>query len=223
MARPTSADAVTGRLSALTGRLPTWSSGRPTWSSRSSRSYVAAWLPPCRDGPCLGERWRRPRLPDSDPAGGPGLHRVLRHRLPVVRDERRLPPGGRWARPSCVPPARFRSSGTSQHRNSRDGSIPAPQRPSPAGRVLKQAAQLLFSHAFVKGTVLWPAVRASDPNGEELTTAAVVFTAVQGRARRATPAAHLRQGSALIPDLQFGGATDPNQPRPGHHPVPASG
>ncbi|CCB77499.1 protein of unknown function [Streptantibioticus cattleyicolor NRRL 8057 = DSM 46488] len=42
-------------------------------------------------------------------------------------------------------------------------------------RVLKQAAQLVFSHAFVEETVLWRAVRASGPDGEELTTAAVIF------------------------------------------------
>ncbi|MEV6022118.1 hemerythrin domain-containing protein [Streptomyces sp. NPDC052036] len=36
-------------------------------------------------------------------------------------------------------------------------------------RVLKQAVQLVFSHAFAEETVLWPAVRASVPDGEELT------------------------------------------------------
>ena len=36
-------------------------------------------------------------------------------------------------------------------------------------RVLKQAVQLVFSHASVGETVLWPAVRASVPDGEELT------------------------------------------------------
>ncbi|MEU0060661.1 hemerythrin domain-containing protein [Streptomyces sp. NPDC006334] len=35
--------------------------------------------------------------------------------------------------------------------------------------VLKQVAQLVFSHAFAEETVLWPAVRASVPDGEELT------------------------------------------------------
>ncbi|MCE0447128.1 hemerythrin domain-containing protein [Streptomyces tricolor] len=36
-------------------------------------------------------------------------------------------------------------------------------------RVLKQVVQLVFSHAFAEETVLWPAVRASVPDGEELT------------------------------------------------------
>jgi hemerythrin superfamily protein len=36
-------------------------------------------------------------------------------------------------------------------------------------RVLKQIVQLVFSHAFAEETVLWPAVRASVPDGEELT------------------------------------------------------
>ncbi|MFF9127510.1 hypothetical protein ACF09J_30290 [Streptomyces sp. NPDC014889] len=62
-------------------------------------------------------------------------------------------------------------------------------------RVLKQAVQLVFSHAFVEETVLWPAVRASGPDGEELTAAAVVF-----------------------PEFQFGRATDPSQPHLGHSP-----
>jgi hemerythrin-like domain-containing protein len=37
-------------------------------------------------------------------------------------------------------------------------------------RVLKQVVQLVFSHAFAEETVLWPAVRASVPDGEELTS-----------------------------------------------------
>ncbi|CUW31851.1 MULTISPECIES: hemerythrin domain-containing protein [Streptomyces] len=36
-------------------------------------------------------------------------------------------------------------------------------------RVLKQVVQLVFSHAFAEETLLWPAVRASVPDGEELT------------------------------------------------------
>ncbi|CAL9652919.1 hypothetical protein SUDANB176_06682 [Streptomyces sp. enrichment culture] len=36
-------------------------------------------------------------------------------------------------------------------------------------RVLKQVVQLVFSHAFAEETVLWPVVRASVPDGEELT------------------------------------------------------
>ncbi|MEW2513721.1 hemerythrin domain-containing protein [Streptomyces sp. NPDC046870] len=36
-------------------------------------------------------------------------------------------------------------------------------------RVLKQVVQLVFSHAFAEETVLWPTVRASVPDGEELT------------------------------------------------------
>lgn len=36
-------------------------------------------------------------------------------------------------------------------------------------QVLKQIVQLVFSHAFAEETVLWPAVRASVPDGEELT------------------------------------------------------
>ncbi|MEV5169967.1 hemerythrin domain-containing protein [Streptomyces flaveolus] len=36
-------------------------------------------------------------------------------------------------------------------------------------QVLKQVVQLVFSHAFAEETVLWPAVRASVPDGEELT------------------------------------------------------
>ncbi|WP_330351067.1 hemerythrin domain-containing protein [Streptomyces sp. NBC_00582] len=36
-------------------------------------------------------------------------------------------------------------------------------------RVLKQVVQLVFSHAFAEETVLWPAVRASVRDGEELT------------------------------------------------------
>ncbi|MFE8944915.1 hemerythrin domain-containing protein [Streptomyces sp. NPDC007856] len=39
-------------------------------------------------------------------------------------------------------------------------------------RVLGQVVQLVFSHAFVEETVLWPAVRASVPDGEELTARA---------------------------------------------------
>ncbi|MEU6602516.1 hemerythrin domain-containing protein [Streptomyces flaveolus] len=35
--------------------------------------------------------------------------------------------------------------------------------------VLKQVVQLVFSHAFAEETVLWPAVRASVTDGEELT------------------------------------------------------
>ncbi|CAL9672616.1 hemerythrin domain-containing protein [Streptomyces sp. enrichment culture] len=34
---------------------------------------------------------------------------------------------------------------------------------------LRQVVQLVFSHAFAEETVLWPAVRASVPDGEELT------------------------------------------------------
>ncbi|MEV6958682.1 hemerythrin domain-containing protein [Streptomyces sp. NPDC051207] len=36
-------------------------------------------------------------------------------------------------------------------------------------RVLKETVQLVFSHAFAEETVLWPAVRRSVPDGEELT------------------------------------------------------
>ncbi|MDK1342888.1 hemerythrin domain-containing protein [Streptomyces sp. 378] len=36
-------------------------------------------------------------------------------------------------------------------------------------RVLKEVVQLVFSHAFAEETVLWPAVRRSVPDGEELT------------------------------------------------------
>ncbi|MEV5144825.1 hemerythrin domain-containing protein [Streptomyces sp. NPDC052727] len=36
-------------------------------------------------------------------------------------------------------------------------------------RILKQVVHLVFSHAFAEETVLWPAVRASVPDGEELT------------------------------------------------------
>jgi hemerythrin superfamily protein len=36
-------------------------------------------------------------------------------------------------------------------------------------KVLKQVVQLVFSHAFAEETVLWPVVRASVPEGEELT------------------------------------------------------
>jgi hemerythrin-like domain-containing protein len=36
-------------------------------------------------------------------------------------------------------------------------------------RALKQVVRLVFSHAFAEETVLWPAVRASVPDGEELT------------------------------------------------------
>jgi hypothetical protein len=35
--------------------------------------------------------------------------------------------------------------------------------------VLKETVQLVFSHAFAEETVLWPAVRRSVPDGEELT------------------------------------------------------
>lgn len=45
-----------------------------------------------------------------------------------------------------------------------------------------------------------------------------LFTAIQGHARRAKSAAYLGQGSALIPEFQFGGATDPSQPHLGHSP-----
>lgn len=37
-------------------------------------------------------------------------------------------------------------------------------------RVLKEVVQLVFSHAFAEETVLWPAVRRSVPDGEELTS-----------------------------------------------------
>ncbi|AMW08632.1 cation-binding protein [Streptomyces qaidamensis] len=37
-------------------------------------------------------------------------------------------------------------------------------------RVLKELAQLVFSHAFAEETVLWPAVRRSVTHGEELTS-----------------------------------------------------
>jgi hypothetical protein len=44
----------------------------------------------------------------------------------------------------------------------------------PAGEdregVLKDLVQLVFSHAFAEETVLWPAVRRSVPDGEELTS-----------------------------------------------------
>ncbi|MEG8274996.1 hemerythrin domain-containing protein [Streptomyces sp. AHA2] len=44
----------------------------------------------------------------------------------------------------------------------------------PAGedreKVLKDLVQLVFSHAFAEETVLWPAVRRSVPDGEELTS-----------------------------------------------------
>lgn len=36
-------------------------------------------------------------------------------------------------------------------------------------RALKQVVQLVFSHAFAEETVLWPVVRATVPDGEELT------------------------------------------------------
>ncbi|WP_053851640.1 hemerythrin domain-containing protein [Streptomyces sp. NRRL B-24085] len=36
-------------------------------------------------------------------------------------------------------------------------------------RILKQVVQLVFSHAFAEETVLWPLVRASVPDGEDLT------------------------------------------------------
>jgi hypothetical protein len=36
-------------------------------------------------------------------------------------------------------------------------------------RVLKEVVQLVFSHAFAEETVLWPTVRHSVPDGEELT------------------------------------------------------
>ncbi|MFG2352476.1 hemerythrin domain-containing protein [Streptomyces sp. NPDC048521] len=36
-------------------------------------------------------------------------------------------------------------------------------------RALKDVVQLVFSHAFAEETVLWPAVRRSVPDGEELT------------------------------------------------------
>ncbi|MFD3503485.1 hemerythrin domain-containing protein [Streptomyces sp. NPDC058678] len=36
-------------------------------------------------------------------------------------------------------------------------------------QALKNLVQLVFSHAFAEETVLWPAVRRSVPNGEELT------------------------------------------------------
>ncbi|GHH45549.1 hemerythrin domain-containing protein [Streptomyces candidus] len=36
-------------------------------------------------------------------------------------------------------------------------------------RLLKEIVQLVFSHAFAEETVLWPAVRCSVPDGEELT------------------------------------------------------
>ncbi|MEV7073808.1 hemerythrin domain-containing protein [Streptomyces sp. NPDC091972] len=35
--------------------------------------------------------------------------------------------------------------------------------------ILKQVVQLVFSHAFAEETVLWPVVRASVPDGEDLT------------------------------------------------------
>ncbi|CAL9352153.1 hypothetical protein SUDANB58_00486 [Streptomyces sp. enrichment culture] len=37
-------------------------------------------------------------------------------------------------------------------------------------RALKEVVQLVFSHAFAEETVLWPAVRRSVPDGEELTS-----------------------------------------------------
>ncbi|CAL9404888.1 hemerythrin domain-containing protein [Streptomyces sp. Tu 3180] len=37
-------------------------------------------------------------------------------------------------------------------------------------QALKQVVQLVFSHAFAEETVLWPAVRRSVPDGEELTS-----------------------------------------------------
>ncbi|CAL9615144.1 hypothetical protein SUDANB6_05732 [Streptomyces sp. enrichment culture] len=37
-------------------------------------------------------------------------------------------------------------------------------------RALKEVVQLVFSHAFAEETVLWPVVRRSVPDGEELTS-----------------------------------------------------
>jgi hemerythrin superfamily protein len=41
--------------------------------------------------------------------------------------------------------------------------------PGEQARALKELVQLVFSHAFAEETVLWPAVRRSVVNGEELT------------------------------------------------------
>jgi hemerythrin-like domain-containing protein len=41
--------------------------------------------------------------------------------------------------------------------------------PEERGRTLKELVQLVFSHAFAEETVLWPVVRRSVPDGEELT------------------------------------------------------
>lgn len=77
-------------------------------------------------------------------------------------------------------------------------------------RVLKQAVQLVFSHAFVDETVLWPAVRASGPDGEELTTAAFVFHIGTG-ARNARDTGHVPSDKAVLSFQNSSSAAPPTR------------
>lgn len=78
------------------------------------------------------------------------------------------------------------------------------------GRVLKQVVQLVFSRAFVEETVLWPAVRASGPDGEELTTAAVVFHGGTG-ARKARGTGRVPSDKAVLSSRNSGSAAPPTR------------
>ncbi|GAA3027246.1 hypothetical protein GCM10010448_06610 [Streptomyces glomeratus] len=77
-------------------------------------------------------------------------------------------------------------------------------------RVLKQAVQLVFSHAFVEETVLWPAVRTSGPDAEELTTAAVVFHSDTG-ARKARNTGRVPSDKAVPSSRNSSSAAPPTR------------
>jgi hypothetical protein len=77
-------------------------------------------------------------------------------------------------------------------------------------RVLKQAVQLLFSHAFVEETVLWPAVRASGRDGEELTAAAVVCHSGTG-ARKARDTGRVPSDKAVLSSRNSSSAAPPTR------------
>ncbi|PWJ05224.1 hypothetical protein DKG34_23330 [Streptomyces sp. NWU49] len=65
-------------------------------------------------------------------------------------------------------------------------------------RVLKQVVQLVFSHAFAEETVLWPAVRASIPDGEELTARVEEEHQRHGAPRPAHAASSNRPSSSML-------------------------
>jgi hypothetical protein len=100
-----------------------------------------------------------------------------------------------------------------------DGSVPDPRRPSPAGTRSEAGGATALQPclrgrdgAVARRTSLRPGRRGTDGSRSRMSQR---YRGTQGARHRPRT---LGQGCALIPEFQFGRATDPSQPHLGHSP-----